>query len=190
MSLVSWAFETSAEKLAEVLPRRWNHVQGVARKARSIGDIAGSDAELLESAAILHDIGYAPDLVDTGFHPVDGASYLAKVGAPERLIHLVAHHTYAVHEAELRGLQDEMAFFIDERGSIRDALWYCDITTSPDGEPVHAEDRIEEVKARYGEGHLVTTFITGAAPELLAAVERTKRRIEAISLSLETREQT
>lgn len=145
--------------------------------------MAGSDADLLEAAAILHDVGYAPDLVDTGFHPIDGATYLATIDAPERLIHLVAHHTYAIYEAELRGLSDEIADFHDERGSIRDALWYCDLTTSPDGEEVDAEYRIAEIKQRYGPGTLVTQFITGATPELLAAVERTKRRAEAASMA-------
>jgi len=181
MSLATWAFEISAAKLADTLPRRWQHVQGVARQARSLRTMAGSDAELLEAAAILHDVGYAPDLVDTGFHPIDGATYLARAGAPERLVHLVAHHSFATYEAELRGLEDEMEGFEDERGSIRDALWYCDITTSPDGETVEAEDRIAEIKQRYGPEHLVTTFITGAAPELLAAVERTRRRAATLS---------
>ncbi|WP_431927546.1 hypothetical protein [Amycolatopsis tucumanensis] len=41
-----------------------------------------------------------------------------KVDAPERLVHLVARRSYAVYEAELRGLAD----IHDERGSIRDAL--------------------------------------------------------------------
>jgi putative nucleotidyltransferase with HDIG domain len=181
MSLTSWAFDISAAKLADALPRRWSHVQGVARQARTLREIAGSDADLLEAAAILHDVGYAPDLVDTGFHPIDGATYLATIDTPERLVHLVAHHSYAIYEAELRGLIDEMADFHDERGSIRDALWYCDLTTSPDGEEVDAEYRIAEIKQRYGPGHLVTQFITGASPELLAAVERTKRRAEAAS---------
>ncbi|OXM72993.1 MULTISPECIES: HD domain-containing protein [Amycolatopsis] len=181
MSLISWAYDLSEAKLRDALPRRWAHVQGVARQARTLASIAGSDAELLEAAAVLHDIGYAPDLVDTGFHPIDGATYLAKVDAPERLVHLVAHHSYAVYEAELRGLTDELADFHDERGSIRDALWYCDLTTSPDGETVDAEDRIAEIKRRYGPDHLVTRFITGATPELLAAVERTKGRLSAVS---------
>ena len=185
MSLASWAFETSATKLAEALPRRWAHVQGVARQARSLRPMSGLDAELLESAAILHDIGYAPDLVETGFHPIDGATYLAKVGAPQRLVHLVAHHSFAIYEAQLRGLEDELSDFNDERGSIRDALWYCDITTSPDGEEVVAEDRIAEIKARYGSEHLVTWFITGATSELLGAVERTQRRLTVVMTSIQ-----
>ena len=37
----------------------------------------------------------------------------------------------------------------------------------------HAE-RIAEIKRRYGPGHLVTRFVTEAAPDLLAAVVRTE----------------
>ncbi len=185
MSLAAWAFETSESKLAHTLPRRWQHVQGVARQARTLRPITGSDGELLEAAAILHDIGYAPDLVETGFHPIDGATYLARVGAPERLVHLVAHHSLAIYEAQLRRLEEEIADFEDERGSIRDALWYCDITTSPDGDAVGAEERIAEIKARYGPDHLVTTFITGAASELLAAVRRTQHRMQAVTSSIQ-----
>lgn len=58
---------------------------------------------------------------------------------------------------------------------MRDALWYCDITTSPDGQPVAAAERIAEIKRRYGPGHLVTRFITEATPGLLAAVPRTEQ---------------
>lgn len=155
-------------------------VQGVARQARALRAVTQSDGELLGAAAILHDVGYAPDLVDTGFHPIDDATYLVKIEAPERLVHLVAHHSFAAHEAELRGLSQGMADFYDEHGSIRDALWYCDMTTSPDGEPVSARDRIAEIKARYGPDDLVTRFITDAAPELLAAVDRTERRLAEV----------
>jgi hypothetical protein len=59
-------------------------------------------------------------------------------------------------------------------------LWYCDLTTSPDGQPVSAADRIAEIKARYGPGHIVTRFTTDGAPELLAAVERTERRLSGV----------
>lgn len=181
MSLTTWAYDVAREYLAGSLPRRWEHVQGVARQAGRLRSIAGSDAELLEAAALLHDVGYAPELVDTGFHPIDGAVYLARVHADQRLVHLVAHHSFAALEASLRGLNEDMSCFHDELGSIRDALWYCDQTTSPDGETVAASQRIAEIKQRYGPGHLVTRFITDAGPELLAAVERTERRLAAVS---------
>jgi hypothetical protein len=133
--------------------------------------------EALVAAAWLHDVGYAPDVVDTGFHPLDGARYLAVRGVPERVVNLVARHSYAILEADLRGVGRWLATFPDEGGVLRDALWYCDLTTSPDGKPVGAEERIAEIKARYGPGDIVTRFITEGEPELLAAVERTERRL-------------
>ena len=163
--------------LSAALPRRWRHVQGVARRAAAVAPLIGDQASDLVCAAWLHDIGYAPPLAAWDFHPLDGALYLAAVCAPRRLVCLVAHHSYAALEAELRGLVAELAAFDDESGAVRDALWYCDITTSPDGEPVTADQRITEIKERYGPDHLVTHFITQAAPELLAAVERTEHRM-------------
>lgn len=177
MRLTDWAFDVARSKLQHPLPQRWAHVQGVARQARSLRAVAGQDADLLEAAAILHDVGYAPDLAATHFHPLDGAVFLAETGAPERLVNLVARHSYAMLEARLRGLESELARFTDEQGPVRDALWYCDQTTSPYGDVVLPQARIAEIKDRYGPDHLVTRFITEAAPELLAAVERTEHRI-------------
>ncbi|MDA3631308.1 HD domain-containing protein, partial [Saccharopolyspora sp. WRP15-2] len=135
------------------------------------------DAELLEAAAVLHDVGYAPDLAETGFHPLDGARFLEALNAPRRLVHLVAHHSFAALEADLRGLADQLAVYEDEATATRDALWCCDLTTTPDGEPVDARERIAEIKHRYGPGDLVTEFITKASPELLGAVDRTWERV-------------
>ena len=179
MTLFTWAFEVAEHKLAEALPRRWAHVQGVAQRARSLQAIAGTDGDLLEAAAILHDVGYAPDIAHTGFHPLDGANFLHSIDAPSRLVHLVAHHSYAALEADLRGLSTELAEYEDERGSLRDGLWYCDLNTTPDGEKVDARERIAEIQQRYGPDHLVTEFITKASPELLAAVDHTERRLAA-----------
>jgi hypothetical protein len=92
-------------------------------------------------------------------------------------VNLVARHSYAILEAEFRGFGPRLAAFSDERGVSRDALWYCDVTTSPDGEPVSARERIAEIKQRYGRGHIVTRFITEGSAELLAAVERTEWRL-------------
>jgi hypothetical protein len=129
----------------------------------------------LVCAAWLHDVGYAPALAVTGFHPLDGARFLDAAGASRRLVGLVAHHSCAAREAGLRGLSAELVGFDDEPGPVRDALWYCDITTSPDGERVPALTRIAEIMHRYGSDHLVTRFITEATPDLLAAVARTEQ---------------
>jgi HD domain len=178
--MVSEAREMARSVLAEALPRRWEHVQGVADKAERVTASLALSSEVLVSAAWLHDIGYAPGVVETGFHPLDGARYLVGLGAPERVVNLVARHSNAILEAELRGIGDLVTVFPDECGPLRDALWYCDLTTSPDGQPVSAPDRIAEIKARYGPGHTVTQFITDGAPELLAAVERTESRLSGV----------
>ena len=75
------AHDIARSLLEEALPRRWAHVQGVADTARTLAPILGKNAGLLTAAAILHDIGYAPRLADTGFHPLDGARYSARCRA-------------------------------------------------------------------------------------------------------------
>jgi putative nucleotidyltransferase with HDIG domain len=172
-----WAFGHAEAKLANDQPRRWTHVQGVAQKAASLGELVSDDAEMLRSAAILHDIGYASDLVVTGFHPLDGANHLLGQGVERRVVDLVAHHSAAVVEAGLRGLEEEIGHFTDEGGAVRDALWYCDLTTSPDGCPVSASKRLSEIRERYGRDHVVTVFIDMAEDELMGAVRRTQRRL-------------
>jgi hypothetical protein len=65
-ALASWAGHLAQALLQEPLPRRWAHVrQGVAARARSLAPVLGTDADLLEAAAWLHDIGYARGLAAT-----------------------------------------------------------------------------------------------------------------------------
>lgn len=181
--LVAWAFELAGEKLAGVLPHRWAHVQGVGRRARVVAPLFSvDDCELLVGAALLHDIGYAPDLVAIGFHPLDGARYLRGVGGPDLLVTLVAHHSCAMLEAELRGLSDELAEFEDEKTALRDALWWADMTTTPDGAETTVAERVAEIQSRYGPDDLVSRFIRRAGDDLNAAVERTERRLEAAGI--------
>jgi predicted hydrolase (HD superfamily) len=174
-----WA-ELLARKLLErPLPRRWAHVQGVAAQARSLAPMLGDDSDLLEAAAWLHDIGYAPDLAATGFHPLDGASYLRDVAhADSRLCSLVAHHSCASLEAEERGLADELRREFPHTSSVlEDALAYCDMTTTPNGHVVSVHERLTEIVERYGPGAIVTRFIRRAEPTLVSSVARTQRRL-------------
>jgi hypothetical protein len=48
----------------------------------------------------LHDIGYAPELALTGFHPVDCAGTLNSAGSRLGFAAPVAHHSAARVEAE------------------------------------------------------------------------------------------
>jgi hypothetical protein len=182
VGLVEWAHETSRARLADALPRRWDHVQSVAEEARRIAAIAGSDAELLVAAAVLHDVGYAPSVATTGFHPLDGARYLADLGASRRLCCLVARHSCAIREAEMRGLAGDVEQFEDEATPARDALWYCDMVSGPAGQRLRFQDRIAEIQSRYGPTDLVSRFIRAAQAELSAAVDRTIERMAAAGI--------
>jgi hypothetical protein len=144
-----------------------------------------TDHELLEAAALLHDIGYSPNVAHTGFHPLDGARHLRDTGADRRLCALVAHHSYAYREAEIRGLSAELAEWVDEETPLRDALWWADMTTSPDGHLITFDDRIKEIQDRYGPQDVVTFFIRQAEPELRGAVERTEARLRAAGMPYE-----
>ena len=173
-TLSAWAEGLARTLLEHALPRRWSHVQGVAARARTLARALGPDAELLEAAAWLHDIGYLPELARTGLHSLDGARYLRDVQhADPTLCRLVAHHSCAVIEAEERGLADLLRReFTPAPQPLADALTFCDMTTSPDGEQVHVRRRLAEIHDRYGSGHLVSRTMRRATPLILEAVGR------------------
>ncbi|MFB7448554.1 HD domain-containing protein [Streptomyces sp. NPDC056194] len=180
--LVKWAAQVSEAELSTTIPRRWAHTQGVIGRAGELRGVLGVDAELLIASATLHDIGYAPRLADTGFHPLDGARFLRDAhGADERLVRLVANHSFALLEAEERGLREELAteFPLLDEPLLVDALVYCDMTTTPDGERTTAHERVAEILGRYGEDSLVGRFIRRAAPEIYSAVGRVEAALAA-----------
>lgn len=180
MDRVDWARDLAERLLAEPLPRRWAHTQGVAQRACSIADVLGDQAETLVAAAWLHDVGYAPTINATGFHPLDGARYLRSIGADPVLCSLVAYHSCADIEARNRGLADALQTeFVPVSGALRDALTFCDMTTTPDGEPTEVQARIAEVLARYGEGHPVTESVREASPYLVDAAAKVTELIDA-----------
>lgn len=154
------------------MKRRWQHLAAVGLKAETLGAELGLDVELLGAAGWLHDIGYAPGLVDTGMHAIDGARHLRRTGWDERIVSMVAHHSCAVLEAEERGLSVDLAEFERPTREYEDAVCFCDMTTGPAGADVCARDRLDEIEVRYGPDHLVTRFIRRARPEILGAVLR------------------
>jgi len=175
---VSGAEGLARAKLAAELPRRWKHVRSVARRAKWVADQLGLPDDLV-AAAWLHDIGYAPDLVDTGFHPLDGAHYLRQAGVDEGVISLVAYHSCAPIEAKVRGLDVELASeFSPGDPALADALLYCDMTTGPDGDYVRPAERLVEIRGRYGPDHEVTRFVELAAPEILTTAGRVEELLQ------------
>lgn len=170
------ARELCRSLLAVEQPRRWTHCEGVARQANRIAPALGAHGALVESAAWLHDIGYAASLAHTGFHPLDGARHLRDVAfGDRRLWTLVAHHTGALVEAEERGLDGMLAaefpINVVDQFAVA-AVTYCDMTTGPDGSTVDVEHRIDEILSRYGPDDVVHRSISRSAPTLRTQVDQ------------------
>jgi hypothetical protein len=156
----------------------------VAAQAGRLCGLPGVSGELLVAAAWLHDIGYAPSLVVTGFHPLDGARFLRDEGVGGRLASLVAHHSCAVYEARVRGLDGVLlAEFEAEDSPTYDALVFSDLAVGPDGEPLTYRARMDEIKTRYGPGHEVTQALELSWSDLAGCCERTLSLIAAAQVS-------
>lgn len=168
-----------ADELLVDLPQRWSHSAGVAgRAADLVTAVDPADRDLLLCAAWLHDIGYAAAARDTGFHSLDGARLLRRLGWPVRLCALVAHHSGASYLAAAQGVVG-MAEFEDERSAVTDALACADQTTGVRGEPVFLEDRLAEVLRRHGASSPHAAAHEGRAPHLRSAASRVQARLLA-----------
>lgn len=179
--LPRWAEHASRQLLAGH-PSRLAHTLAVGRQARHVSQelrLPEPDADCLEAAAVLHDVGYAHALRQTGFHPIDGARYVLTMTDSQVLAAFVAHHSQAVIEARLRGLARAMDQFEKPDTVVSDALTYCDMTVGPQGQPMTVDQRLADVHHRYEPNHVVARAVTDARPLLLAAVHRTATRIRA-----------
>ena len=112
----------------------------------------------------------------TGFHPIDGAYYLLSHNQT-RLASLVAYHSEAQFEAQLRGLATQLNNIPCEHSVLADALTYCDMITGPTGLHISFEERLEDIFLRYGESHIVNRAIHEAIPSLTRAVKRTQNTL-------------
>lgn len=185
MLLTSWA-ATSAERFLALLDNRWSHVQQAAECARRITAVVPvEDRDLVVAAAYLHDVGYAPALAVTGFHPLDGGRWVRGQGRSDRLARLVAHHSCATHEARVRGFLDVLlAEFEPERSVTYDALVFCDMTAGPDGKIVSFEERIENIYERYGPDHEVSLALDSSRSCLAECYDRTVARLAGREVQL------
>jgi HD superfamily phosphodiesterase len=177
MNLVEIAAK-HAESLLAPLGNRWRHVRGVVEKACSISWVFTEEDQLyLIVAAYLHDIGYAPLLKKTGFHPLDGANYVLQSFGNKRLASLVAYHSEAQFEAEIRGYDQALHEFPRERSAVADALTYCDMTTSSTGFNISFEERIADILHRYSDEDVISQAIRQATPSLSVDVECTEHML-------------
>jgi putative nucleotidyltransferase with HDIG domain len=185
---VERARQLAGHLLADALPERWAHVQAVAATAHRLTTRIAQKAEASVVAAWLHDIGYAPTVAATGFHPLDGARFLRDRGWPDKVCTLVANHTDAMRQAIELGLADALRDeFPDEPGIDRDILWAADASTGPSGQPVTIHERVNEIQTRYGPDHLVTRCMHESQPLLQAAANRVDSLINARDSGTPTR---
>jgi HD superfamily phosphodiesterase len=165
--------------MLEHVGSRLPHVACVARALEDLAAGANPEiSDLVVAAGWLHDIGYAPDIAATGFHPLDGARFLSQEGWPDELVRLVAHHSGAALEAETRGLGRELAAFERPDLDSLDVLTFADMTSSPVGERVSVNERLQEILDRYAPEDPVALAVRGSTPELLATVRRVVQRFE------------
>ncbi|MEU3446808.1 HD domain-containing protein [Streptomyces thermolilacinus] len=170
-----------AESLLSPCGDRWLRTRAVAARAReAAAAVPETERDLLVAAAWLHDIGYAPELRDTGFHPLDGARHLEALGAPTRLVRLVARQPGAVYEAEQRGLSAEPAVHERENSPVLDALIFADLTTGPAGQSLDFGAGADQILGRYEPGSEAHDAISEALPYLQAAVQRTLDRLSTV----------
>ena len=89
---------------------------------------------------------------------------------------LVAYHSCAQIEAEVRGLGDVLVSeFSPGDPPLADALLYCDMTTGPGGDYVRPADRLVEIRGRYGPDHEVTRFVELATSKILTTAGQVEK---------------
>jgi predicted hydrolase (HD superfamily) len=169
-----------AQELVEPLGRRWAHVQAVAAKAKTLAEALMPDqADVIQTAAWLHDIGYAKPLIDSGLHSLDGARYIARLGQFDSIVAcLVAYHTGATEEAEERGFADQLRReFSLPSDDLMSLVTTADLTTGPDGSAVGPCARIKEILSRYSEGDPVHRAVSRSGPQLIQSAEAVIRSL-------------
>lgn len=161
---------------------RWRHTVGVARRAEYLAStVPVDDHEILLIAAWLHDIGYSPTARETGFHPLDGALYLARLGWPKRVCALVARHSGALFVAGAMGLHDAVAVFPGEQSPAADALTYADQTVGPHGDNVSIQRRVADALQRHGPDSAQARVQHARGPYLMAIAHRVEARLTAFA---------
>ena len=176
--LIEKARGLAKKLLRKDLPERWRHTQGVATRAAELtATVAAQDRSVLISAAWLHDIGYAPAIRHTGFHPLDGGLHLRAHGWGDRLAALVAHHSGARFVPVERGFGLRMAEFDFEDDAVSDALTYADQTVGPNGRRMTVPYRIAEAISRHGPDSPNARARVDRVPYLLAVADRVEQRL-------------
>lgn len=170
-----------AAELLEADPPRFRHTVGVAARASFLtAAVERGDAATLVAAAWLHDIGYAGPLRQTGFHPIDGALYLDRLGWPTDISALVAHHSGSRFLASALGLESHIGRYEFVTNALSDALTVADQCTGQHGELMGIEERLRDQLVRHGPDSCYARalpqrgpYIRSCASRVVTVLERT-----------------
>ena len=167
-------------------PERLAHSRAVARRARFLAlTVEPQCAPLLVAAAWVHDIGYAPCLRESGFHPLDGARYLRRISWPPEICNLVAHHSGARFVASVLELESQLGQYPFTQDAVSDALTVADQTTGPHGEAMNTEERMSDMLRRHGPDSANAVAHQLRQPYLRAAATRVHERLESMGVHTE-----
>lgn len=131
------------------------------------------DQDLCAAVGLVHDIGKAERVRDTGFHQIDGARYVEPT-LGLRVAGLVAHHSGASTEAKMRGI--EMPY-PREQSDVAAVLDYCDLTTLPSGRPISPEERRADIDVRHGAENPGPRALSSIWADVLALDRRLRRLV-------------
>ena len=160
-------------------PDRLAHSKAAARRAEFLTlTVEPECAALLVAAAWLHDIGYAPRLRDTGFHPIDGARHLQIIGWPPAICNLVAHHSGARFVASILHLDRQLEAYPFSQDAMSDALTVADQTIGPKGQAMTLDERMSDMLKRHGPDSPNALAHPQREPYIRAAAMRVAARLE------------
>jgi len=160
--------QTLAQSLLAHDPVRLEHVRGAALIAgMAAGAMGVEQPETVVAAAWLHDIGYTPSIAHTGFHPLDGALFLAREGWPDSVVLLVAHHSHAAVIAPYYGVHHHMAVLDHVHGHAEDVITFSDLRAGTDGRGADPRDRIDDMRRRHADRTFVPEEIREARYRML-----------------------
>ena len=155
---------------------RLKHVFGVLKHAEEMFKalLTAQEWSALRIAALFHDIGYSAKIKHTGFHPLDGAIFLAHSGAPESSVLATLYHTGAIGEVAVCDVARDIYSQLGEMPSCRilDCLTLADLKTGPDGSSMTLSERVNDVYVRYGAGHPVAENIQSQLPLFYSIIDR------------------
>lgn len=178
--------------LSNYLPqhsRRYQHILGVVRQMKELLpqlSIPNDWKPLLIQACYLHDIGYSPKLNQYDYHPLDGAIFAAEQHFPKPVISAILFHSCA-YEAlfeeknpNVQSIYQKHLPLLDKQDHLFiDLVTYCDLHTSPTGETITFQKRLEDIFQRYGMEHPISQVMIKNQKKLNNTIERVRQLIHS-----------